>query len=89
MGYTIKHLGNGKFEAILENGDIKEVGPNIVGMIRYTFFEDFTLPPAGWEVTQKVLLETYQPKVMEDITKGKIALGQHKFDDTDWIEQIN
>lgn len=89
MSYTIKHLGNGKFEAILENGDIKEVGPNIIGMIRYTFFEDFTLPPVGWEVTQKLLLETYQPKVMEDITKGKIPLGQHKFDNTDWIEQIN
>lgn len=89
MSYTVKHLGGGKFEATLENGDIKEVGPNILGMIRYTFFEDFTLPPVGWEVTQKVLLEAYQPKVMEDIAKGKVALGQHKFDDTDWIEQIN
>lgn len=82
MSYTIKYLGGGKFEATLENGDIKEVGPNIIGMIRYTFFEDFTLPPVGWEVTQKALLETYQPKVMEDIAKGKIALGQHKFDNT-------
>lgn len=86
MSYTVKHLGDGKFTITLDNGDIKEVGPNIIGMIRYTFFEDFTLPPVGWEVTQKVLLEAYQPKVMEDIAKGKIALGQHKFDDTDWIE---
>jgi hypothetical protein len=88
MSYVVKHVGNGKFEATLDNGDVKEVGPNIIGMIRYTFFEDYILPPVGWEISQKVLLETYQPKVMEDITKGKIKLGQHKFGATDWIEEL-
>ena len=74
MSYIVKHVGGGKFEATLDNGEVKEVGPNLVGMIRYTFFEDYTLPPVGWKISQKVLLETYQPKVMEDISKGKIKL---------------
>jgi hypothetical protein len=86
MSYTIRHKGNGEFEAIMDNGEIKEVGPNIKGMIRYTFFEDFTLPPINWEITQKELLEAYQPKVMKDITEGKIKPGKHEFGETDWIE---
>ena len=89
MSYTVRHKGNGEFEAIMDNGEIKEVGPNIQGMIRYTFFEDFTLPPINWEVTQKELLETYQPKVMKDITEGKIKPGKHEFGVTDWIEVTN
>ena len=47
MSYTVKHKGNGEFEATMDNGEIKEVGPNIQGMIRYTFFEDFSLPQFG------------------------------------------
>ena len=89
MSYTVRHKGNGEFEAIMDNGEIKEVGPNIQGMIRYTFFEDFSLPPINWEVTQKELLETYQPKVMKDITEGKIKPGKHEFGVTDWIEVTN
>ena len=89
MSYTVKHLGGGNFEAIFENGDIKEVGPNLRGMIRYTYFEDYTLPPVGWEITYKELLETYQPKVMKGISEGKIKYGKHEFGNTDWIEPIN
>ena len=37
------------------------------------------------QITQKLLLETYHPKVMEDITKGNIDIGQHKFGTTDWF----
>jgi hypothetical protein len=48
-------------------------------MIRYTYFEDYSLPSIGWEVTQKQLLEDYQPKVMKDILDGKIKLGKHEF----------
>jgi hypothetical protein len=80
MGYTIKHIGEGKFEATIhETGEVKECGENIQGMIRYTYFEDYTLPPIGWEVTQKQLLEDYQPKVMKDIVDGKIKPGKHEF----------
>ena len=83
--YTIIHKGNGEFEDIMDDGEIKEVGSNIKGMIRYTFFEDFILPPINWEITQKELLEKYQPKVMKDIAEGKIKLGKHEFGETDWI----
>ncbi len=86
--YTIRHKGNGEFEAIMDDGETKEVGSNIIGMIRYTFFEDFSLPPINWKVTQKELLEKYQPKVMKDITEGKIKPGKHEFGETDWIEVI-
>lgn len=88
MSYKVKHIGDGKFEATLDTGEIKVAGKNIIGMIRYTYFEDFTLPPYGWEVTQKELLEAYQPKVMKDITEGKIQIGKHEFGQTDWIETI-
>lgn len=89
MSYTARHIGDGKFEVTLhETGEVKECGTNLIGMIRYTFFEDFTLPPINWEVTQKRLLETYQPKVMKDIAEGKIKHGKHEFGETNWIEVI-
>lgn len=75
MSYTIKHIGEGKFIATInDTGEVKEAGPNVCGMIRYTYFEDFTLPPIGWTVTQKQLLMDYQPKVMNDLKEGKIEL---------------
>ena len=41
MGYTIKHTGEGNFEATIdETGEIKVGGPNSRGMIGYTYFED-------------------------------------------------
>ena len=88
MSYTIKHTGNGQFIAIFENGEIKETGPNIRGMVRYTYFEDYSLPPIGWEVTMEEMLKDYQPKVLKDIQLGKIKAGKHDFGDTDWIEII-
>ena len=77
--YLLTHLGEGKFQIKLENDEVKEAGSNLCGMIRYTYFEDYTLPPIGWEVTQKQLLEDYQPKVMKDIVDGKIKPGKHEF----------
>ena len=88
MSYTVRYKGDGQFEAIMDDGEIKEVGNNLLGMIRYTFFEDFSLPPVGWQITQKELLETYQPKVMKDIVEGKIKPGKHEFGQTDWIQII-
>jgi hypothetical protein len=40
-GYLVTHLGEGRFEVKLESGEIKEAGQNLVGMIRYTYFEDY------------------------------------------------
>jgi hypothetical protein len=88
MSYKVKHIGDGIFEATLDNGEVKGVGSNLIGMIRYTYFEGFSLPPIGWEVTQKQLMEDYQPKVMKDIMDGKIQYGKHEFGQTDWIEKI-
>ena len=51
----------------------KNAGKNICGMIRYTYFEDFTLPPIGWKVKEKKLLEDYYPKVTQDVKSGKIS----------------
>lgn len=79
--YTITHLGEGVFRATMTDGQVKEVGPNIRGMIRYTYFEDFSLPPVGWEVTQYRLLSDYHPKVMKDIMEGKVQPGRHNFCD--------
>ena len=86
MDYKVKHIGDGRFQLTLDTGEIKEAGPNIIGMIRYTYFEDFKLPPTNWEVTRKQLLGDYQPKVLKDIMYGKIQQGKHEFNQTDWIE---
>lgn len=54
-------------------------------MIRYIYFEDFTLPPIGWEVTNKQLLEDYQSKVMKDIKDGNFELD---YTDDDGVNTI-
>jgi len=65
--YLITHIGNGKFNVKMENGEIKEAGSNLCGIIRYTYFEDYTLPEIGWEVTRKQLMSDYLPKSLKDI----------------------
>lgn len=70
--YLITHLGDGKFEAKLPNENPKECGPSLCGMLRYTYFEDFTLPPVGWSIEREQLMKDYFPKLMKDIQEGKI-----------------
>jgi hypothetical protein len=48
-------------------------------MIRYTYFEDYTIPPLGWTVSRENLLKDYQSKVLPDIMSGKIKPGKHNF----------
>ena len=72
MDYKVIHKGDGKFDLIMEDGTIKEAGPNLKGMIRYTFFEDYSFPPIGWETTRLDLLKAYHPKLFKDISEGKI-----------------
>lgn len=72
MYKEVKHTGDGFFEVVLEDGSIKNAGNNLCGMIRYTYFEDYTIPPLGWSVERKKLLEDYHAKVVPDIISGKI-----------------
>lgn len=76
LNLVYRHIGEGEFVAEMEDGTFKDLGPNAVGMIRYTYFEDYQLPEVGWEVTRGKLLEDYQPKVMKDIVEGKIKPKQ-------------
>ena len=59
----------------MEDGSFKDLGPNAVGMIRYTYFEEDTLPSNGWEVTRGKLLEDYQPKMLKDYQDGKFEVS--------------
>ncbi len=70
-----RHIKEGKFVAEMEDGTFKDLGPNAVGMIRYTYFEDYSLPPEGWEVTRGKLMEDYQPKMMKDFQNGKFEVS--------------
>ena len=63
MNYLATHLGEGKFEVKMENGKIKQAGPSLCGMIRFTYFEDYSLPEVGWQVTRVKLMEDYLPKM--------------------------
>jgi hypothetical protein len=74
----MKHTGRGEFIATFEDGGIEEVGKSLRGMIRYTYFEDYTFPPVGWEITHDVFIKDYMDKIMKDIREGKIILGRSK-----------
>lgn len=85
MDYKVIHKGYGKFDVITEDGIIKEAGPNLRGMIRYTFFEDYTFPPIGWETTRLDLLKAYHSKLFKDISEGKIKLNEKNNNNPDYI----
>jgi hypothetical protein len=70
-----RHTGDGKFVAEMEDGSFKDLGPKAVGMIRYTYFEDYQLPDVGWEVTSGKLLADYQPKMLKDYQDGKFEIS--------------
>jgi hypothetical protein len=65
--YIAEHIGDGKFKVIFENGEIKEAGDNMCGMIRYTYFEDYTLPEIGWSVNREKLIKDYFKKISKNI----------------------
>ena len=77
--YLITHLGEGKFQVKMEDDETKDAGPNLCGMIRYTYFEDYTLPEIGWKVTRLKLIDDYFPKVQQDILSGKIKPNQMNY----------
>lgn len=79
MYKEVKHTGDGFFEVIMEDGSIKSAGNNLCGMIRYTYFEDYSIPPLDWSVEHDKLLNDYQAKVLPDIISGKIKPGKHNF----------
>lgn len=79
--YTATHIGEGKFEVKMSNGDIKNSGPNMEGMIRYTYFEDYELPPIGWNISRDQLIKDYFPKLMKDVQEGKINVNNLKTDE--------
>lgn len=79
--YTATHIGDGKFEVKMSNGDIKNSGPNMEGMIRYTYFENYELPPIGWSINREQLIKDYFPKLMKDVQEGKINVNNLKKDE--------
>lgn len=77
--YTIIHKGEGKFDCVFEGGEVKNAGPNLCGMIRYTYFEDYTIPPIGWNVKHSQLIIDYFPKATRDIIDGKLKPNQMNY----------
>lgn len=76
---VITHLGEGKFQIKMENDEIKGVGPGLCGIIRYTYFEDYTLPEIGWQITRKQLMIDYIPKMQQDVLNGKLKPNQMNY----------
>jgi hypothetical protein len=75
----IRHIGNGEFEIDMEDGSIKECGKNMRGMIRYTYFEDYTLPSDNWEVEHITFLKDYHNKVFKDIQDNKFEKDENGY----------
>jgi hypothetical protein len=63
--YNVIHIGDGKFQVEID-GEIKEAGSNLIGMIKYTYFDDGSFPEIGWSITRKQLYEDYIPKIHND-----------------------
>lgn len=74
--YSLEHTGDGAFKAAFENGEIKEAGTSLIDMIRFTYFEDYTIPEVGWKVESKQLLLDYHAKVLDYFQKGKLKKGE-------------
>lgn len=75
LNYLITHTGEGKFQVELESGEIKDAGEDLRGLIRFVYFEDYTLPEIGWQVTRKQLMRDYLPKIgkfMSDLALNEI-----------------
>lgn len=61
------------FICVMDDGSIKEAGPNIRGMIKYTYFEETNdYPPEGWEVLRELFLRDYNSKIFKDFQSGKL-----------------
>ena len=71
MIQTIRHTGGGTFEATMTNGEIRKVGESLSGMIRYTYFENYVLPPADWSVEHMDLLRDYHQKISRQILEDR------------------
>lgn len=61
--YELRHLGDGKFEAMMDNGVTKPVGPKLCERIYITYFEGKPLPPLDWTVTKQKLHSDYHTKI--------------------------
>ena len=73
---NITHIGNGKFSILTEDNQTKEACPNLCGIIRYTYFEDYSLPEIGWNTTHEKLMKDYLPKMQHDVLNGKLKPNQ-------------
>ena len=62
--YVVTHTGEGRFQVTIEDNETIEAGPNLCGMINFTYFEDGSYPEIGWVITRKELYSYYIPKLM-------------------------
>lgn len=72
IDYKITHIGNGEFEITGDKDEILVNPRNLKSMIRYTYFEDYTLPKIGWKTTKNELFKDYVIKFRMDTAAGKI-----------------
>jgi hypothetical protein len=84
---TLEHIGDGNLVAHTTQGT-QEVGKNLNGMVRYTYFEDFTLPPIGWTCSHEDLLKDYHRKVSDQIIQDRLKMYSEDPGKSDWIEKI-
>lgn len=67
----ITYVGGGNFEGTLEDGTVKELGPNVKNQIRWTYFRDFALPHIGWSCTHQQFWDDYTNKMSEFLEKNQ------------------
>ena len=70
--FDIVHITDGNFVARLADGTVKRIGSSMSGMLRYTYFEDYTIPPKDWTVTNTKFREDYWAKIHRAVSEGKV-----------------
>ena len=87
MNYKVIHKGEGEFISIMEDNSQKEIGDNLKGMIKYTYFDHTDeYPEVNWSIDNQTLLKDYHNKVYEDMLSGKLKEDIDK--GNIWIEKL-
>jgi len=83
----LEHTGDGNLKAHTPEGT-KEVSKNLNVMVRYTYFEDFTLPPIGWTCSRENLFKDYHRKVSDQIIQDRLKMYSEDPGKSDRNEKI-
>jgi hypothetical protein len=61
----IIHVGDGKYNALLENGELDEVNKGITDLINFIYFENSQYPTTEWKKKLEIIHDDYMNRIDE------------------------